>query len=395
MLGLILILSLLAGQLIKIPISGLSGITILDLVVLGLCLVGLFKLKFKLAKPPQYILFGFIFILIGLISLLINPLKLTLPDRLVSLSYAGRFVGYLGLGWLISQGGLPQIKKNLINILVISGVGLAILGLLQLIFIPNLYFLADSGWDPHYFRTVSTLLDPNFLGGFLTVTLLLLTLILFQKKDPIQLVIPQKWLKLCFILVYLALVTTFSRSAAIMFGIAFLSVCLIIRSKKMIILSALLGIGFGVAFLLYHQFIAAPRNIDRTQSAEFRLNDWQEGLTIFKSAPIIGVGFNSYRYALDKYQLASPGLVQSRGGSSNDSSLLFVADTTGLLGLAFYLLMLLSILKRSFIQVKSSPIWAVSLFAGLSGLIINSFFINSLFYPWELFWMVVSANQLD
>lgn len=40
------------------------------------------------------------------------------------------------------------------------------LGVLQFFFIPDIRFLAILGWDDHYYRLVSTLLDPAFTGLF-------------------------------------------------------------------------------------------------------------------------------------------------------------------------------------------------------------------------------------
>src|SRR3989344_8979411 len=163
-LGLIL-LAIVAGQLIKLPIGGSGGPAVIDIVVLLLDAILLFRYKFKLPKPPVFIKPAAVFIIIAIISLLLSPLSLTNSERLIGFFYTVRFSSIILLGWLLNFSAIKT--------LLISGVILSVLGLLQFIFIPDLGFLTPAGWDYHYFRTVSTFLDPNFLGAYLVLTLLL------------------------------------------------------------------------------------------------------------------------------------------------------------------------------------------------------------------------------
>jgi|SRR3989344_374248 len=368
MFSLILTLALIGGQLIKLPVLNL-GVTILDITIFIVCLAGLLEIRFKLTPPPLFIKAALIFILITITSLVISPLNLDLTQKLASLAYIVRFSSFILLGWLISSRALADLKKDLPLILISSGVTFAILGLLQLIFLPDLRFLTKDGWDPHYLRTVSTLLDPNFLGAYLCLTLLLLI------DNP-----QKKWM---LTVVYLALLTTFSRGSYLMFGVSFLTLALINKSVKLGVITILLSLGLTLGFNIYQQQVAAPRNIDRTQSAEYRLDSWQMGLKLFLDHPILGVGFNSYKYALKQYDLASEQFLASRGASSNDSSLLFVLATTGTVGFASYLFFLLSIIWTG-VKTKNNI-----LVAGLTGLIVQSFFANTLFYPFLLIWIIL------
>lgn len=382
-LPLILILALTSGQLIKFFPKSLGNVTLLDLTVLALDILGLFIIKFKLPKPPNWIIAGLTFIFLASLSLLLTPLKLNSNEYLTSLAYTVRLSIYLFLGWLISSGIFPQIKKKISEILLYSGLILAILGLLQLILIPDLGFLQIFGWDPHYFRTVSTFLDPNFLGAYLTLTLLILTA---QGQN-----LPRNYFFPAFITVYLALLTTFSRSATVLFLVSFCTLAILKRSKKIFLLTALFTVGFSINFISYNKTIAEPQNIDRQQSAKYRLSTWQQGWEIFQSSPILGVGFNSYRYALREKLSVPESFLQSRGSSTNDSSMLFVAATTGILGLLFYLLFLGSLIKTAFSKQRQGLI----LVAAILGLLVNSFFLNSLFYPWVLFWLILKTSEIS
>ena len=356
----ILTSAIVAGQFAKLPLSGSSGPNLLDTVVGLLCIVGTLKLKLTLKKPPLYIKAALIFILIALLSLLITPLKLTVPEYSTSFLYTVRFFIFIFLGWLIYCGAFPDLAKNIHRILITSGVLLSTLGIFQLLLLPDLGFLTLYGWDPHYFRTVSTFLDPNFLGSFLVLTLLLL-------KN-----------KYLFALIFLALMTTFSRGAYLAFLLSFLTLSYLNKSIKLGIVTIMLFLGLLTGFFTYQQLVAAPRGVDRSKSAEFRQNSWQQGWQLFQTHPILGVGFNAYKHALKAYNFGDEQFLKSHGASTNDSSLLYVAATTGTAGLICFSFLLFSL-------AKTSP----TTFAGLLGVLAQSFFANTLFYPPLLLWLIL------
>lgn len=358
----ILALALISGQLIKLPL-GSGGVSLLDGVILFLCLLGLVNLKFKLIKPPTFIKAALVFIVIAVLSLIMTPLKLTFPEYINSFLYTVRFSSFILLGWLIYSKAFPGLKKNLPHIFSVSGIILSILGLLQLLIVPDLGFLTKYGWDPHFFRIASTFLDPNFLGSFLVLTLL---------------ITPNKYF---FALVYLALMGTFSRGSYLAFLTSFLALSLFNKSIKSVILTLLLFLGLMIGFFSYQRLVAMPRNIDRNQSAEFRLNTWTQGWQLFQMNPVLGVGFNSYRLAIDQYHLGQEQFLKSHGATTNDSSLLFVLATTGILGFTAYIFFLVSLFINGNIILR----------VGLLGLIAQSFFANTLFYPPLLCWLALIA----
>ena len=359
-----------AGQLIKIPIGIGGGATLLDVAVIACCVVGLAKLRFKLKKPPLFVKAALLFILVALLSLILTPLNLEPIQYFTSLSYTLRFSLYILLGWLIFSGAFPSIRKQIPQLLLFSGAGLAIAGLLQFIFLPDLMFLQKYGWDPHYFRAASTFLDPNFLGSYLVLTLLLLTHTTFPHS------------KFPFIITYLALLTTFSRGAYLAFLVSFLYLSVLQKSVRLGVITLLL---FGVlllGFTTYQKLVAQPRGIDRSQSAEFRLGTWQQGWKLFSQHPILGIGFNSYKFALREYNLGDEEFLKSHGASTNDSSFLYVAATTGTIGIITYILFL-----GSFFYIRN-----YLLTAGLIGLISQSFFANTLFFPPLLIWIILLST---
>lgn len=377
----ILTLSLVLGQVIKLPPGIQGGATILDLTLITFSVIALVKLRFKLKRPPKWLIAALIFTSIAFLSLVLSPLTLTPNQYLQSFAYPARFAIYILFGWTLLSGVYPKILEDANKIFLLSGVGLAALGLLQLVFIPDLMFLANEGWDPHFFRTVSTLLDPNFTGVYLALTLVIIA-------SQTNKLLPKKIFLLLFTVTYLAFITTFSRSSALAFIFAFSAMAFLKKSPKLFLFGVVLFAGFFLVFNTYQKSVAKPRNIDRQQSAQARFDTWQQGFEMFQKSPILGVGFNTYRFALDQYGLGTSGFIQSRGSSTNDSSLLYVLATTGILGIISYLGFLGLVFRQALLSKND---WGIVLAASITGLLVNSFFVNSLFYPWIIFWIILTA----
>lgn len=370
------IISIVAGELIKFPFFGIQGPVLLDLTITLLCLFGFFQIKFKFKKPDLVAKLGALFIGICILSLVLTPLHLNMKEYLTSFSYTLRFSLYLLIYYLIQSGAFNSFKKNILKVLLISGITFSVLGLLQFLIFPNLIFLQTFGWDPHYFRTVSTFLDPNFAGAYFVLTLLLIM--------SLRGVLTTRQSILFLIIIYVSLLSTFSRSSYLMFLVSGITLSFLERSKKKFTAVIILFIILMAGFQLYTQLVAKPKGIDREQSASYRMSTWQNGLTIFQKAPFLGIGFNAYKYAVAEYHLADEQFINSRGSSTNDSSLLYVLATTGIIGFFIYIVFLFSLLKKG---LKNNHL----LTAGLIGLIFHSFFANSLFYPFILLWILLKA----
>lgn len=382
----LIILALVSGQLVKIPLFTHGGMILLDFVVLILDIYGSFALKLNFKKFPVWISLAAGFITISITSLILTPLNLTLQEYFTSFSYTIRFSLYVFLGLILVNGFVKNLEKDVLSILFLSGVGLAFIGLIQLIILPDLAFLSASGWDPHFFRTVSTFLDPNFLGAYLTLTLI----ISYQ-----NFAIAKNWNIIFFVIVFLALMATFSRGAYLGFGAGFLTLSLLRKSTKLFLLTIVLSTLLFSSYFFYQKIIAQKRFIDRTQSAQYRLSSWQQGITIFQNYPILGVGFNTYRYALKEFRIGDDQFLESHGASSNDSSLLYVLATTGIVGFIFYILFLGSLFWTEYKKYLLKNSWATFFLAGLIAIFTQSFFSNTLFYPPLLFWLVLVASTTE
>jgi len=129
---------------------------------------------------------------------------------------------------------------------------------------------------------------------------------------------------------------------------------------------------------------------DPSDSARFRLISWKNTLGFVKDNPIIGVGFNTYRFAQERkglFDITNP--LGGHSGSGADSSLLLVLATTGVIGFISYISIHLFSIFRG-IQEKAPPFLAISF-----SLLAESNFINSLFYaPILLVWFFLLGIYL-
>lgn len=376
------ILAISAGQIFKLGFINLGGIILLDILVFTLALYSVFKIKYRLLNPLKHYIFILLFILVMLLSLVFSPLHLTFNDLLISLFYPLRFILYFFVGLFYFSNHFN--KNQIVSLFIYSGFVLSVLGILQIILLPSLSFLEPFGWDPHLFRVVSTFLDPNFLASFLVLTLLLLNL----DENRIN----KKLRYVFFSIIFLSLVGTFSRSGMLMFFVSFLTLSVLSRSIKIFLLTIILTSTLYFSIQTYNNFFAIEHKIDRQASASLRFSSWETGIAIFEKYPLLGVGFNNYRYALKEFQLAPEGFINSRAGAGNDSSLIFVAATTGVFGLITYLLIYLNLLIIGLKETRKGNSFAIVLISGLFGLFVNSIFINSLFYPPILFWVFLNAT---
>jgi hypothetical protein len=354
----ILSLSFLVGNLFKPSIINPDiRFTLLDISVLAIWILGVifyssrfianFRSHPQLWKPIAG------FSLIGVFSLLFSGYRFG-PSALISgFLYLLRWVSYAALVFpltaILSSRSLFRIRFILSFILIFTGT-------VQYLIYPDIRPLTEYNWDPHYFRVVGTLLINISRSIF--------------------------WVP-----VYLVFAFTYSRSGYL----AFLTGSFYVAGKARSILY------IGACFLLIGvTLVSLPRNSDgegvkleRTNSIFSRLENWNQSLSIFFHKPVLGVGFNTYRYAKRYYGYSPTSKwLTSHADAGADSSLLFVAATTGMVGLLVYL----SYLRAVFLYLGPSLNNRVI----FTGLIFHSFFLNSLFYPYILFWLgLLMAESMD
>ena len=371
------------GVLARIELSNGVALTLNDL-VLAVLVISWIILKFNLKKIKQYFLFKplALFCAVGLVSLLINFPQLGLIKFLISGSYLVRFVSYTLLYFIVKDFS-KDFKVKINKYMFASGLIVVLLGYFQYFFFPSLKPLFKFGWDEHLYRMTSVFLDPNFAGTFFNI-FFIFSLDILRKHYKTFSKIKNSIYLLISILSFFAVYLTYSRSALMMLFVSVVVYLFLIGKKKLIFISILFLI--LMIFVSPRAFQTEGTDLLRVVSTTERFSSLNIALKVIQDNPILGVGFNAYRYAQAKVGLYGIFWQVTHSGAGTDASLLFVIATTGFLGFFVYLYMLFKTFVLAKINFKSS---GIVLFVVLAGLLIDSLFINSLFYVFILEWLFI------
>lgn len=335
------------GQLGRLNFQGqvvqVNDIAVLVVVLIWLCLKRGLLPKSPLTKPLL------VWFMLMAASLAVNISNFSTSELLGSSLYIFRFILYAGLFFVVSD--LKTERQNILKLLQVAVLAVALAGILQFIFLPDVSFLKAYDWDDHYYRAVSTFLDPGFTGAILVLGLILNIL----ERSRIRTLI-----------IYLALALTYSRASYLMYLVSFAALSFYKKSAKTILIAALVLL---ITIPLLPKSNGEGTKLGREVSIFARLNNWQATIGVWTTAPFLGIGFNTYRYYTH-----IP--AESHSGGA-DNSLLLVLATTGTLGAAAYLYLL----KR--IWDLGDTLFKVS----LVGVLVHSCFNNTLFYPWVMEWL--------
>jgi O-antigen ligase len=332
-----------------------------------------------------------VFFGIAILSFLFGSSWLNAGEIKFSFLYLVRFLMLGSLFFVAADLGKSQEK--ILHWLFIAGGILAVVGFYLLRVIPDFTAagLAELGWDPHIGRLTSTWLDPNFAAGGFAFLLALLGGKFLQVKKLKQ----QAGLLILAGVLLIALLLTYSRSGLLALGVSGLILGLVGNRKLLLVMMVVGVLGITASPRLQERVgelaQSATSLIGESQqvldaTAQLRVDSWEEGLRIWKENPILGVGFGSYKF----HQNFSS--ENSHAASGSDASMLNVAATTGVLGLIAFLIFLGNLFVECWKQRKTAL--GIGLLAGLSGLLIHAIFVNSLFFPAILVWIMVSGGLL-
>lgn len=372
-----LLFSLVVGQVAAVSLGGGVRVLFLDLVVATLLagfILGSKKRRAALTFFTQ--IFG-PFIVIGMASLLWQMDRFSAGALGQSSLYLWRFAAYGGAVVVVAFSA--QLKKIALPGLWGAGVAIGLLGLVQYFVYPNLRNLSYLGWDPHEYRVFSTLLDPNFTGIILVLTLILSCDLLQKSKH--KNVLLHKVVFLASVPVFLALLLTYSRGSYL----AFLGACLtwaVLRKQWTTMVAG--ATIFAVLLLFLPRPGGEGVNLFRTLSVYSRIEDSREALKMYSQSPFFGVGFNTLRFYRNATEITSGTQDVSHSGAGFHNSWLFLLTTTGIVGFAAYIWLWWQLLNKS--QRGILPI-------SFAAVAVHSMFDNSLFYPAVMIWLWVVAGS--
>lgn len=382
------ILSIIVGPFGVLPL-GIPQVNIYftDIVIGLIGLIWIFKITqvINFIKTDSISKYFCIFAGITIISLILTPLNLNTGEKLISGLYIVRlfsyFLVYLTVKKLTSEKIIhPQL---ILKFLSVVGLILAGLGWLQYFLYPDLRNLYYLGWDPHFKRIFSTFLDPNYFG----LVMVLALIVLFshpefisgsrQMLNRVQHDIVLNWISK--LVIFTTLMFTYSRSSFLALIAAVVYIFAVKKKYKFI--GGFLAI-IIVSMLLLPRPGGVGVQLERVFSIETRIGNWQQALKVFSDHPVLGIGFNTIRYAKSQYNFGQDNLAESHAGAGFDNSFLFIAASSGIVGFLFYLLFFGKIFTKGSLLTKSS----------LVAIVVHSLFLNSLFFPWIMLWMWVLAG---
>ncbi len=262
LIALVFLLSL--GQLQRVQLTNQIAFYLHDLLIVGFLLKEFFtaivqrkkihEITKKITKKPKKILY--LFFLSCSISWVIALIEGRFDLR--AILYLLRLISYVCFVLLLQQ----QIKNKSWLWRLIS-FNLLLLGFLQYLFLPDLRFLVYEGYDDHFYRLTSTILDPAFTGLIFVFNL---NYYLWQKNKNWPLIS----------LFAVGLLLTYSRSSYLAFLLSSLVIFFINKESSKKAIFSIIAI-----FLFYLPFLPKQSggdgvNLLRTTSAAARISNDQE-----------------------------------------------------------------------------------------------------------------------
>lgn len=386
----LLIFSLPLGVVLRVKLFQNVYFYPIDIIVGLIFLLTLYKIIIQKEdiQPRQIFKYLVAFLAIGLISLIVNINNLSIVQFAISLSYAVRFAAYASILFAVQFLKNKQ-KDALISKLLISGGTFVILGFIQYFFYNDLRNLSYLEWDIHLFRLFSTFFDPNFAGAYLVLIFLLTLGSFFNDKNKL---LSAK--KICYVMLgagaLISIILTYSRSALL---VLIVGICVFMIFRGLVRQLVVIVIGIVAVYFLFANYQIEGLNPFRLISAQSRLTSVGQTVYVFEKNPILGVGFNSFRYAQVRYNFRNKlGISLSNADSGADNSFLFIAATCGIIGFSLFILYLYTIFKTLFFVKKSNVPRSWLAQVAISSLVVvlfDSLFINSFFYIFILAWIMI------
>ncbi len=337
------------------------------------------------------------FVLFCILTWIWGAWGLDIKAKILSFSYIIRFFSILILGIFV----FDNFKRDNSFLYQLFGiVGIIVLGgFIQFYFVPDISkWSTVGGFDPHMGRLLGTWMDPNFVAGLLGFFLPVMVGAWYKESQLKMKVILGLLILACLYAGFL----TFSRSGylSIAGGLFFF---FLLRDPKII----LLGILVMTAGLLTNEraqkrvgelsgTMAAVifRDTDEVDpTAKLRVQSWRRSYELWQKYPVLGIGYNTYRF-----RAAEEGVVDEKFFSSggSDSTLLTILVTTGIGGVLLFCWFYFGVWWRNFMRYwhTKNPIF-LGFVGGWSAILVHSVFVNSLLFPLIFMPMIALIGWLE
>lgn len=342
---------------LKIPLI-LYDFTALIILVIHI----FYGIKLRITKQMLF------FFMVALFSFLINFKFVFDQYVLNSVLYLVRLASwgaiYSAVIYLIDKKLIDKI--NLKKYIYYSIFATCFLGFLQYLFIPDLRFLINFGWDDHLNRLTGLYFDPAYIG-FMAIIAFFLSFYICAKKNSLIFLI-FIFSQLFFLAV---LFLTYSRASYLALFVGLFYFFSKFHSKRLI---RYLFVAKSISILIFLvfsilRFEGEGVRLARMTSINQRFDNYLQTLLIIKDYPLFGVGFNNICKIRISY---FGGDINSHSCNGADASILFVWATTGIIGVLVFIHLLYSLFfsHRSEILMKTLLIC----------LFVHSLFSNSMFY---------------
>lgn len=364
------------GQIFRLRLGSNIAVNPLDIVILILFFLLLSKAKERtgLLLKSNFIKFQLIFLLVGCVSLLLN---FYFFQDINLLTASLHMIRYLACISLIMLASFTERNFNINKAIFLSGTAFLFLGFIQYFFFYDLGPYTSLGWDNHLYRLFSTFLDPNFAGIFYVCFFIFLIYNISKNslsKSYFHIFIA--------FFTFVAIYVTYSRTAFLALLAGILSIMILKRKFKEILLVLIVLLGF---LLLFTDARIEGSNPFRMVSSQNRLDSLKDAFTIIEKNPYFGTGFNAYRYAQLRYSTRETvGSMKSNADAGSDNSLIFVFATVGILGFAPFVASYFFLYKELFYEQAEFGIFLIGI---LVSLLIGGFFVNALFYTPIISWV--------
>lgn len=329
----------------------------------------------------------------GVLHIVMALIKPTDQDaEILGVVYNTRFLLYFLYGLMLTRL-FPDIglQGKAVKIVVACGILVALFGVIQYTLLPNdalqhVGYSRENGVLPAFFidekpdleRVMSTVRDPNSLGSYLIITVVVMLTVLFATKRQAT----RQMILGGLILTTLCLAFTFSRSALLGF-VAAVGLFILLGDnpvrrwlgvhKKLVVASAaavfilIAGVFYSVQNTYYVQNVIfhADQSTVMENPNELRIRFWQESVIAVVLEPA-GTGPGTAGLASIRND--------KQGTILNENYYLQIANEVGLLGLFLFLIILLLVAYG--LYRRRDYMLSVALLAAFAGLAITNMLVH-------------------